>query len=134
MATVRAPKQLTVDDVMAAVKQLTPVELRAFTNQFKDWQAQIEGGVEEEAALLACITENSQLLAAEQRRFNHYRRKRQAETLTPGEAIKLRAIWRRVERMNAARLEALGQLAKQRGTDVRTLMHELGLTEKRDVF
>jgi hypothetical protein len=46
----------------------------------------------------------------------------------------LQSLWQRVEQMNVARLEALTQLAQRHGTDVRTLMRELGLKENRDVF
>jgi hypothetical protein len=125
---------LTVDDVMAAVKQMSPAQLRAFTNQLRDWQAQNGGAADEETLLLARIKGNTRLPAAEQRRFNRLRRKRQAETLTPAEEAELQALWRRVEQMAAARLEALGQLAKRRGTDVRTVMRQLRLPENRDVF
>jgi hypothetical protein len=83
---------------------------------------------------LAVIRENSALPAAEQRCFNRLRRKRQAETLTGSEEKQLQGLWRRVEQMNAARLEALGELARRRGTDVRTLMRQLGLPENRHVF
>jgi hypothetical protein len=128
----RAP--LTVEDVMAAVKRLSPGELRAFTNLFKDWQSQNGHGAAEEAALLTCIQRNSRLTVAVQRRFDRLRNKRQAETLTPSEEVQLQALWQRVEQMTAARLEALGELARRRGTDVRTLMRELGVSENRHVF
>ena len=134
MPTVQVPAQLTVEHLMAAVKQLSPAELREFTWQFAEWQKQNGKQVDEEAALLACIEENSRLPAAEQRRFNRLRRKRQAETLTKPEEAELQALWQRVEQMNVVRLEALTKLAQRRGTDVRTLMRQLGLAKRPDVF
>ena len=134
MPTVQVPAQLTVEHLMAAVKQLSPAELCEFMQQLTAWQQQNGQQAEEEAALLAHIKENSRLPAAEQRRFNHLRRKRQATTLTAPEATELQAFWQRVEQMNVARLEALIQLAGHRGTDVKMLMRELGLAERPDVF
>ena len=89
---------------------------------------------ENEAELLAQIKENSHLPSAEQGRFNSLRRKRGDEILTETEEEELQRFWGRVEKMNVARLEALTKLARRPGTDVRTLMHKLGLSEKLDVF
>ncbi len=69
-----------------------------------------------------------------QRRFNQLRRKKQAETLSDSELAELQGLWSRVEWMSVERLEALIELAKLRGTDYKTLMHELGLDKKRNVF
>jgi hypothetical protein len=134
MPTVEVPAQLSVEHLLAAIKQLSPDELREFKRQFNEWQEQNGKQAGSEAELLACIKENSRLPAAEQRRFNRLRRKRQAETLTEAEAAELEALWQRVERMSVVRLEALIELAERRGTDVKTLMRELGLGENRHVL
>jgi hypothetical protein len=120
-----------VDDLLAAVKQLPPAELREFQRQFAAWSGQYDV---DEGALLVTILANSALRASEQRCFNRLRRKRQAGTLTESEERQLQALWRQVEQMNAARLEAFGELARRRGTDVRALMRQLGLPENYDVF
>jgi hypothetical protein len=126
--------QSTVEHLMAVVKQLSPTELCEFMRQLAAWREQNGTQTDEEAALLACIEKNSRLPAAEQRRFNHLRRKRQAETLTKPEEAELQAFWQRVEHMNVVRLEALTKLAQRRGADVRTVMRELGLAKSPDVF
>jgi hypothetical protein len=127
MPTVHAPVQLTVEHLVAAVKQLPPDELREFKRQLAKWQPKNGKDTDEEAKLLACIKENSRLPSADQRRFNRLRRKRQAEALTETEAGELQAFWTRVERMNVTRLEAIEKLARRRGTNLKTLMHDLGL-------
>jgi hypothetical protein len=140
MATAPARVPWTVDDLLAAVKQLPPEELCEFQRQFTAWSRQngephrtsSPGGDEE--ALLAAIRENSTLPAADQRRFNRLRRKQQVSTLSGAEKRLLQALWSRVEQMNVARLAALIELARRRGTDVRTLMRQLGLPENRDAF
>jgi hypothetical protein len=133
MPTVHVPTQLDVEHLMAAVKQLSPVELQEFTQQFAAWQQQNGPQSAEEAALAACIGKNSRLPTAEQRRFNRLRRKRQAETLTKAEEADLQSLWQQVERMNVARLEALTRMAQLHGTDVKTCMRDLGLKEYPDV-
>jgi hypothetical protein len=140
MATAPTRARWTVDDLLAAVKSLPPEELREFRRGLDAWSRQSheadqtsspEGG---EEALLAVLRENSTLPAAEQRRFNRLRRKQQEGTLTGTEEKQLQALWSRVEQMNVARLAALIELARRRGTDVRTLMRQLGLPENRDAF
>ena len=76
MPTVHVPAQLTVEHLMAAVKQLSPGEVRECMQQVAAWQQQNGQRAEEEAALLARIADNSRLPTAAQRRFNRLRRKR----------------------------------------------------------
>jgi hypothetical protein len=134
MPTVQVPVELTVEHLMAVVKQLSPAELHEFMQQLAAWRQYNGQQVEEEAALLARIKESSSLPTAEQRRFDRLRRKRQAGTLTKPEAAQLQTLWQHVEQMNVTRLQALTALAQRRGTDVKTCMRELGLAESPDVF
>jgi hypothetical protein len=140
MATTPLQASWTVDDLLAAVKQLPDAELREFQRRLASWSQQNNAAdqasplEQEEEALLAAIRDNSTLPPAEQRRFERLRRKRQAGTLTGPEEKQLQALWQQVEQMNATRLEALAHLARRRGTDVRTLMRHLGIPENRDVF
>jgi hypothetical protein len=137
MAAPQARAKRTVKELLAAVKDLSSAELREFEREFTSWRdhnGQGDGTPSEEEALLARIRQNATLPTAEQRRFERLRRKRQAETLTPSEGQQLQALWQRVEQMNAARLEALAELARRRHTDVRTLMRQLGLSENRNVY
>jgi hypothetical protein len=136
MPTVQVPVELTVEHLMAVVKQLSPAELHEFMQQLDAWQQHNGQQAEEEVALLARIKdkESSRLPTAEQRRFDRLRRKRQAGTLTKPEAAQLRTLWQHVEQMNVTRLQALTALAQRRHTDVKTCMRELGLAESPNVF
>jgi hypothetical protein len=143
MATAPTCAPWTVDELLAAVKQLPPTHRREFQRQLAAWSGQnnepsrasrASSPPRDEEALLSAIRENSALPLAEQRCFNRLRRKRQAGTLTEAEEQQLQGLWREVEQMNAVRLEALSKLADRRGIDVRTVMHQLGLSENRDVF
>lgn len=134
MPIVQVPAQLSIEHLMDAVRKLSPDELREFSRRFDSWQKKNGNGDETESVLLARIRANTRLRAADQRRFNLLRRRRQSETITEQETKELMALWDQVEQMNAARLDALVKLAKKRGTDVKTLMRKLGLKENRDVF
>lgn len=134
MPTVEVPAQLDVEHLIEAVKQLSPAELRKFSQQFTAWRDKNGTQAGKEAKLLSQIEENSKLSAPEQRRFNRLRRKRQDETLTKQEELELQGLWQRVEHMNVMRLKALTKLARHRGTDVKALMRELGLSENKSVF
>ncbi len=140
MATAPGRPAWAVNDLLAAVKQLPPAELREFQRQFAAWSGRNSrpdrdsSNEPAEEALLAIIRENSTLPAGDQRRFNRLRRKRQARTLSQSEEQQLQDLWRQVEQRNATRLEALSELSRRRGTDVRTLMHQLGLAENCDAF
>ena len=134
MPTVDVPAQLTVEHLMAAIKQLSPAEWHEFQQQLTRWQEQNGMREETEAPLLARIQENSRLPEAEQRRFDQLRHKHQAEGLTASEEAELQGLWQRVEQMNVARLEALTRLAHHRNTDVRRVMRELGIPADPGVF
>jgi len=53
--------------------------------------------------------------------------KRQAETLTPDEHKELLRLIEQSEKAEAARVEAMAQLARLRGVSLTTLMHDLGI-------
>jgi hypothetical protein len=137
MATPQARAKRTVQELLAAVKGLSSAELREFEREFTSWRehnGKGDAGRSDEEALLARIRQNSTLPREDQQRFDRLRRTRQAGKLTKPEERRLQALWQRVEQMNAVRLEALAELARGRGTDVRSLMRQLGLSENRDVF
>lgn len=62
-----------------------------------------------------------------QRRLNELVAKRQAETLTPGEHEELLRLIEQSEKAEAARVEALAQLAALRGVSLTKLMDDLGI-------
>jgi hypothetical protein len=128
------PGPLTVEHLIAAIKQLSPAEWDEFQQQLAEWREQNGLRDEVEAPLVSSIKENSRLPDAKQRRFDRLRRQHQAGGLTASDEAELQALWQRVEQMNVARLEALTRLAEYRNTDVRTLMRELGISADPGVF
>jgi hypothetical protein len=127
MPTVLVPAQLTVEHLMAAIKQLSPAELREFAQHFAAWHEKNSTQVDEEVALLATIEENSRLPAAEQRRYERLRRKCERRTLTEPELAEYQRLLQQLEARNVKRVEALIGLAERRGTTLQGIMAELGL-------
>jgi hypothetical protein len=130
---------LTLEQLLSAVKRLSPIELHEFTRQFVEWQEQNGVSVkhrkipeykleaEEERVLLARIEENSHLPVTEQRRYERLRRKCERRTLNESELAEYQSLLQQLEARNVKRIEALIALAKRRGTTLRGIMAELGL-------
>src|SRR5216684_8409343 len=114
MASVQVPVGATVRKLKAAVKRLSPAELRQFTRWFAQWQDQNGWQSEDEAALLARIEENSRLPRADQQRYQRLRRKCERRTLTLDEHAQYTALLQQLEARNVKRIEALIALAKRR--------------------
>jgi hypothetical protein len=133
MASIPPRSKKLVADLLGAVKQLSSAELSQFEQEIAAWRNENNGSAYE-TALRTCIRHNSTLPVRDQRRFDRLRHKRQAERLNPSEAEQLQALWQRVEQMNVTRVAALAELARLHGTDVKTIMGELGLGEQVHVF
>jgi hypothetical protein len=115
----------TAENLLTAVKQLPPTELRKFERKFQAWRKQ--NGEQEEAALLASIKENSRLPDVEHKRYEQLRRKCERRTLTEKELAEYQSLLQKLEARNVKRVEALIALSKKRGTTLRGIMAELGL-------
>jgi hypothetical protein len=127
MPIVLVPAQLTVEHLMAAIKQLSPAELCEFTQHFAAWQEKNSTQGDEEAALLATIEENSRLPAVDQRRYERLRRKCERRTLTEPELAEYQRLLQQLEARNVRRVEALIALAQRRSTTLQGIVAELGL-------
>ena len=134
--------QITTEQLFEAIQQLPVKEQLKLRNRLSQLPESKKNGngahrktpAEIEADLLARIRFYSQLPQRPQRRLNQLRRKKQAETITDSELTELQSLWSRVEWMNVERLEALIELTKLRKTDLESLMRDLGLDKKRNVF
>ena len=124
MPTVQAPVQLTVDHLMAAIKQLSPAELSEFTRQFADWRERNGKQADDEAALIKAT--KAHLPAADGRRLKRLMAKSERGTLTAKELDEYRALAQQAERLNVTRVEALAELVRRRGKPVRVVMEEIG--------
>jgi hypothetical protein len=124
MPTVHVPAQLTIEHLMAAVKQLSPAELREFKRQFAEWQKKNGKQENEEAALIQAT--KARLPATDERRLKQLITKSERGMLTPKELEQYRALAQQAERFNITRVEALAELVQRRGQPVRVVMKEIG--------
>jgi hypothetical protein len=124
MATARDHTQLTVDDLTAAVKRLSPAELRRFSRWLAEWQEHNGKERTEEAALIQAT--EARLPAADQRRLKRLSAKSERGTLPPQELQEYRALAQQAEQLNVPRVEALAELARRRGKPLRVVMKEIG--------
>ena len=124
MATAQASPGSTVPQLMETLKQLRPAELHEFKRRFAKWQQQDDGGAEEEAALLGAC--KARLSAVDERRLKKLIAKSERGALRPGDLADYRALVRRAEKLDAARLTALTQLARRWGKPVREIMEAIG--------
>jgi hypothetical protein len=124
MPTVQVPAQLTVEHLMAAVKQFSPDELHEFKRQFAEWQEQNGEQTIEEARLIQAT--KMRLPVAEARRLKRLIAKSERGTLTPKELDVYRALAQQAERLNVTRLEALAELVRRRGQPAHVVMDGIG--------
>ena len=127
MSTVSIVTQVSPDKLLEAIEQMNPTELEQFVPRVIAIQARrrAPGLSQAESELLIKI---NQVLAPDvQARLNQLIVKRQAETLTPGEHKELLCLIEQSEKAEAARVEAMAQLARLRGVSLTTLMHDLGI-------
>jgi len=124
MPTVEVPAQLSIEHLLAAIRQLSPAELHEFTRRFTEWQAQNGQQEKTEAELIRAT--KTQLPAADQRRLKRLRAKSERGTLTPAELAEYRSLGTKAERVDVMRVEALAELVRRRSTPARVVMQQIG--------
>ena len=117
--------QITFDDLLNAVRQLSVPELERFSAFVLRLQAQqkavsLSPG---ESALLLKI--NTGLGAETQARYDQLIAKRRSETLTNDEYAELLRLTQQAEQIDGQRVEALVELAKLRNVPLKTVMQQL---------
>jgi hypothetical protein len=105
MPTVQVSAQLTVEHLMAAVKQFSPAELREFKRQFAQWQK--KNGKQENKEVALRQATKARLPATDERRLKRLITKSERGMLTPKELEQYRALAQQAERLNVTRVEAL---------------------------
>ena len=127
MTTIRVEAQLSTEELLKAVGQLSLPDLERFVGQVIVLQAQRKAPSlpQTEAELLLKI--NQGIPADIQHRYNELIAKRKAETLTPEEHSELLRLTEQVEKLEAQRVEYLAELARLRRTSLTALMASLGI-------
>jgi len=123
MPTVQAPVQLTVEHLLAAIKQLSPAELREFEQKLAQWQKQKGKRAEEEEKLVQAT--KARLPATDEQRLKRLITKSERGTLTAKELDEYRTLAQQAERINVIRAEALAELVRRRGKPAHVVMQEI---------
>jgi hypothetical protein len=127
MPTVQLEAQLSPEQLLKAVGQLSTPELEAFADDVLTLRAERVAPrlPVDEAALLQQI--NQGLPDDLQARFDALVARRRAEVLIPQEHAELLALTEKIEQMDARRLEHLVDLSRLRKVPLKQLMEQMGL-------
>ncbi len=132
MPTIQVIAELSVKQLLAAVKQLPADELHEFERQFEIWRSRNNGSKRKTAGktdieerLLIEQTRLS-LPKSDQQRFKRLCARSERGTLTTAELAEYRALAKRAEAIDVKRAEALAKLAKRRGQSAGVVMKEIG--------
>ncbi len=127
MPSIQVEAQLSHNKLLEAVSQFSYTELEQFVAEVIALRAkrQTPSLPRRESELLMKI--NQYLSEDLQARFDELVAKRQDESLTPEEHNELLRLIEQVESIDAARIEALAELAQLRGVSVDELMDQLGI-------
>ena len=130
MASIKTTSENSFTSLLQKVEQLEISDLEKFVeNVLKIRARKIAPSLsKKESALLKKI--NKPLPKKTQARFEVLNNKRQLETLTKLEQVKLIEITKKFEALNVTRLKALADLSKIRQLPVRDLMKQLGIIPK----
>jgi hypothetical protein len=122
-------QDLTIDQLITAVKRLPPTQLHVFTRRLSAWQVKSRKE-DEETGLIA--TAQARLPATVERRFRRLAGKSERGLLSAKELEEYRVLAQQAEQLNAQRVEALAKLARRWGKPVRVVMREIGGREGED--
>ena len=127
MPVVQIEAQLSTNELLKAVTQLSQRELEQFASQVMALTAQRRAPSLPQAEAELLLKINQGVPPDIQKRYNELIAKRQAEILTPDEYEELLRLTQQVEKLEARRVEYLAELACLRGTSLTALMENLGI-------
>ena len=127
MTTVHVEAQVSSDELLKAVGQLSLPELEQFVSQVIALQAQRKAHSLPQAEAELLLKINQGVPPDVQKRYAELMAKRRAVTLTPDEHSELLRLTDQVEQHKARRVEYLTELARLRKTSLAALMAELGI-------
>lgn len=113
MPTSPQPDSLSVEQLLEAVERLSPAERREFQRRLAAREA-ANGSAEPDDAALICAAQ-ARLPAAAERRLRRLIARSEGGQLTPKELVDYQALAQEAQRLDAARAEALAELARRRG-------------------
>jgi hypothetical protein len=113
MARPSAPDPLNVEQLLEAIDRLAPAQRRELGRRLA-WR-QLEDGNEESDEATLVRAAKARLPAAAARRLKRLIARSERGLLTPEELAEYQALAQEVQRLDAARAEALAELGRRRG-------------------
>jgi len=117
-------QDVTVDWLIAAVKQLPPAKLHLFSRRFSVWWAKSRKATDEETALIAAT--HLRLPTTAERRLKRLAEKSERGLLKVNELEEYRRLAQQAEQLDAQRVEALAKLAHRWEKPIHVVMREMG--------
>jgi hypothetical protein len=127
MPVVQVEAQLSLDELLKAVEQLSQPELGKFVSRVIALEAQRKAPSLPQAEAELLLKINQGVPSQVQKRYDTLVVQRQAETLTPDEHDELLRLTNQIEDLQARRMEYLAELARLRKTSLTALMDSLGM-------
>jgi hypothetical protein len=118
------PTALSVDQLVEAVGRLSPAQRREFQRRIASRRARNGEQEPDEASLVRAA--KARLPATAAARLKRLIARSERGDLTPKELADYQALAQIVQRIDAARAEALAELARRRGRSVEAVTAELG--------
>ncbi len=123
MASSPRSAPLSVERLLDAVERLTPAEQYEFHCRLAVRQGANGGAAPDDAALIRAA--QARLPAAAERRLRRLIARSERGRLTPTELADYQSLAQQAQRLDAARAEALAELARRRGQAVQAVQAEL---------
>ncbi len=127
MSTIHVEAQLSSDQLLKAIEQLSLSELEQLVFQVIAMQAQRKAPSLPRAEAELLLKINRGVSSEVQKQYDELIAKRQTETLTPDEHSELLRLTDEIEKLEARRMEWLAELARLRKTSLTALMDHLGI-------
>ena len=127
MSTIHVEAQLSSDQLLKAIEQLSLSELEQLVFQVIAMQAQRKAPSLPRAEAELLLKINRGVPPEVQKQYDELIAKRHAETLTPDEYSELLRLTDQIEKLEARRMEWLAELARLRKTSLTALMDDLGI-------
>jgi hypothetical protein len=119
MAAPSAPGPLSVEQLLEAIDRLAPAQRRELERRLA-WRRVEDGNDESDEATLVGAAK-VRLPAAAERRLKRLIARSERGLLTPKELAEYQALAEEVQRLDAARAEALAKLERRRGKSARSV-------------
>ena len=127
MTTIRVQANLSSEELLNAVAQLSRPDLEEFVSEVLSLQAQRKAPSLSKAEEELMVKLNRGVAGEVQRRYDELSAKRASETLAPAEHAELLRLTEQIESLQAERVECLAELARIRKTTLSALIKSLGI-------